>query len=125
MVLAEEQLSVAMALLVFSQTFGGAVFLTISQTIFTNSLRSQLSETLSPTVVLRVMGAGARDLYSIVSGADLDVVLQAYSTAVDRVFYLPLAASIGLFMAGWGMGWHDISKKGISTGPPIPRDPES
>ncbi|KAK1750387.1 major facilitator superfamily domain-containing protein [Echria macrotheca] len=115
LVLPQEQLSIAMALLVFSNTFGGAVFLTIVQTIFANHLASELAQKFSPTQVAGILSAGARGIPDVVSGDALQFVLQAYSDSVDLVFYVPLASAICLFVVAWGMGWHDITKKG---GPP-------
>lgn len=100
-----------MALLVFAQTFGGAIFLTISQAVFNHTLGEELSSHLPLEVANAVVTAGARGVQDVVSGDDLSVVLQAYSDAVARVFYVTLAAGLGIFLSAWGMGWHDISKK--------------
>lgn len=115
----------AIALLVFSQTFGGAIFITIAQNIFTSSLSSQLAERLSVTEAVKVLEAGARDIPGIVSGDNLRIVLQAYSDSIDKVFYLPLAAGIALFITAWGMGWHDITQKTLIPSPsPTRKDEE-
>ncbi len=58
-VLPEAQISVGLALVVFAQTFGGAIFLTIAQTIFTNSLRDKMIEYLPNTDVRPILAAGA------------------------------------------------------------------
>ena len=102
-----------MALLVFSQTFGGAIFLTIVQTIFTNTLSNQLSKVFDLGRTARIIGAGANGIRNVVSGADLDIVLEAYSFSITRVFYVGLAASLGVFGFAWGMGWHDLRSKKI------------
>ena len=109
--LAQEQIPVSSALLVFSQTFGGAIFLTISQTIFANSLSDSLSERLPPITVGKIIQAGARGVRDVVSGEELDATLLAYCDAVARVFYVSVAAAVGIFIAAWWMGWHDVSKK--------------
>ncbi|KAK0650046.1 major facilitator superfamily domain-containing protein [Cercophora newfieldiana] len=110
-VLPEDMISIATALLVFSQTFGGAIFLTISQTVFNHSLGVELASRLPGQVADAVMMAGARGVRDVVSGDDLAVAIQAYSVAVGHVFYVTLAAGLGIFLSAWGMGWHDISKK--------------
>src|SRR5438046_10096778 len=98
LVLPQEMLSIAMALLVFSNTFGGAVFLTIVQTIFANHLASELAENFSPLQVAGILAAGAKGLQDVVSGDALQFVLQAYSDSVDLAFYVALASAICLFM---------------------------
>lgn len=62
-------------------------------------------------MVAAILKAGARGVRDVVSGDDLLIALQAYSDAIDRVFYVALVAGIGIFLSAWGMGWHDISKK--------------
>ncbi|KAK0716265.1 major facilitator superfamily-domain-containing protein [Lasiosphaeris hirsuta] len=120
-VLPQSQISVGMALIVFANTFGGAIFLTVAQTIFTNSLRKHVEE-YAPTIDLQqLLDAGASGIRGLVSEADLPGVLRAYSESVDQVFYLLTAASICAFIAGWGMGWYDLRKKKL----PLPGSAEA
>ena len=104
-----------MALIMFSQTFGGAMFLSFSDTIFTNSLKS-LIPIYAPSVDPRtVINAGATGYRNIISGTALANVLVAYAKSVDRVFYLTAAAGVSCFIFAWGMGWKDIrTKKEVS-----------
>lgn len=100
-----------MSILVFSQTFGGAVFLTFAQTIFTHSLASALT-TYAPSVdPTLIINSGATAFRNVVDPNDLEAVLLAYSIAIDNTFYLAVGASVGCFLFGWGLGWKDIRKK--------------
>lgn len=110
-VLPQERNSVAMALLVFSQTFGGAFFLTVTQTVFANSLSSQLTKDFPGPRASEIIAAGASGIRNVAFGDDLAIVLQAYSDSIDNVFYVGLAVSLSLFVTGWGMGWHDVRTK--------------
>ena len=105
------QIPVAMALVMFSQTFGGAMFLSFGDTIFTNSLRTLVGQFAPNVNVQAVIDAGATGFRNVVSGADLDNVLRAYAISVDRVFYLAAAAGVCCFIFAWGMGWKDIRRK--------------
>jgi hypothetical protein len=99
-----------MSILVFSQTFGGAIFLAIAQLIFSHGLISGLEEyvpTINPEIVIN---AGATAVRGVVSAADLPAVLQAYMVGIDRVFYLATGAAGVLFLCSWGMGWKSIKK---------------
>lgn len=100
-----------MAILVFFQTFSGAVFLTIAQTIFTNILRARLGLYAPSVNPDRVIAAGATGIGEVVPPADIPGVLHAYSDGVNNVFYLAVAAGAAGFIASWGMGWIDIRKK--------------
>lgn len=109
------QIPTAMALVMFSSTLGGALFLSFSQTILTNSLRKlipQYAPAVDPAAVIR---AGATGFRAFVPAADLHGVLVAYSKSIDRVFYLCAGASAGVFVAAFGMGWKDIRPKKEET----------
>ncbi len=106
-----------MSTVMFSQTFGGAVFLTLAQVIFSNSLHTDLPKYVPSVDPQVVIGAGATAIRDVVSAADLPGVLLAYSNGIDRVFYLAAAASVTSFFVAWGMGWKDIrSKKKVEGG---------
>lgn len=99
-----------MSVLVFSQTFGGAIFLAASQLIFSHGLSSGLQEyapNVDPTIIIK---AGATAVRGVVSAADLPAVLRAYMVGIDRVFYLSTGAAGGVFLFSLGMGWKSIKK---------------
>ena len=99
-----------MAILVFSQTFGGSLFLALSQTAFTNSLSAAL-ESFAPDVdVHTLLEAGAAGVRDVVQGDSLHGVLLAYSQAISHVFYLCTGVAVGTFIFSWGMGWKNVKK---------------
>lgn len=106
-----QQIALGMALIMFVQMFGGSFFLTLAQTIFTQSLVSGLKE-YAPTVNAQaVISAGATSFRKVVKSEDLMGVLQAYNEAINHEFYLSAGAAVGMFVFCWGMGWHKIPKK--------------
>ncbi|KAK9315522.1 major facilitator superfamily domain, general substrate transporter [Lipomyces starkeyi] len=108
-VLPPPQIPVATALVMFSQTFAGALFLSFSDTIFTNSLSTlvpQYAPNVDPQTIINA-GAFRSDL----SGSELATVVIAYAKSVDRVFYLTTGMACGCFLFSWAMGWKDIRKK--------------
>ncbi|THC95966.1 hypothetical protein EYZ11_004563 [Aspergillus tanneri] len=111
--LSPAQIPVAMALLMFCQTLGGAVFLVIANVIFSASLRTEIPWYAPGIDPETVIGAGASSVRDVVTSTTaLAGTLTAYATSVGRVFYLAVGLSgIGLASA-WGMGWKDIRKKG-------------
>ena len=110
-VLPPEQISVGMAVLSFSQIFGSAVLLTVSNTIFDSSLQKKLAEFLPNIDPLKIIAAGAVGMHEIVSDAELPKVREAYSESINNVFYLATASGILIFFLAWGMGWKDIRQK--------------
>ena len=105
------QIAIAMSLVMFSQTIGGAVFLTIANTIFTQSLATELPKYAPDVDPQVIVNAGATAIRSVVSPKDLGGVLIAFSKAFDHIFYLNAAAGVACFVFAWGMGWKDIRQK--------------
>lgn len=100
-----------MALLMFTQTLSGAIFLNFAETIFTNSLKSGIQR-YSPFVnVEEVIAAGASAIRDVVAKDELAGVLLAYSKSIDRIFYMAAGLAACSFCFSWGMGWKDIRKK--------------
>ena len=110
-VLIPSQVPVAMAMLVFSQTLGGAVFVTAAQTVFSTTLRQKVVRYSPQVDVNAVIAAGATGITQVVQEADMPGVLQAYSESVGSVFWLAVAAGVIGFVFSWGMGWNDVREK--------------
>ncbi|KAJ3519886.1 hypothetical protein NM208_g13944 [Fusarium decemcellulare] len=106
-----EVTSVATAVLVFSQVFGGAVFVSVANVIFNNKLHDELVSRLPHIDVDAVIDAGATGLRQVVSGEDLPQALEAYSEGVSATFLLAVGASCAMFISSFGIGWKDIRKK--------------
>jgi hypothetical protein len=103
--------SVGMALLIFSQTFGGALFLSFAQLIFSHSLKKGLAEYAPQADAPAIIAAGATSFRSIVSQQELPGVLEAYSKAIDDNFYLSAGCAVAAFAICWFMGWKKLSQK--------------
>jgi len=109
--LSPAQIPDAMALLIFGQAFAGALFLSFSDTVFTNSLKTLIPK-YAPTVDPQtIINAGATGFRKLVQGEERVGVLVAYAKSVDRVFYLITGTTAACFVVGWFMGWKDIRKK--------------
>jgi hypothetical protein len=100
-----------MALVMFSQAFSGALFLSFSDTIFTNSLKTLIPEYAPSVDPQIVINAGATGFRSAIQGAELAGVLVAYAKSVDRVFYLTAGMAVAAFAFGWFMGFKDVRRK--------------
>lgn len=105
----------ALALIVFMQNLGGAIFLALAQTIFSRQITDNL-ENFAPGVnVQTVEAAGATGFRKVISPADLIGVLKAYSLAVSRDFYLAVGCAGATLICCWGMGWVNIKKEKPKT----------
>lgn len=123
--LPKSQASVAMSLLIFSQTFGGALFLALAQTVFNTGLSSALKQYAPEVSAETVLAAGATGVRGAVSSAVLPHVLQAYNQAINHVFYLAAGAAAGATIACLGMGMHSIKKAQVAqTAAAVPETSE-
>ena len=99
-----------MALAVFSQTFGGALFLSFAQTTFSIGLADYIPAFAPGINVQTVIAAGATAVRQAVPKAALAGVLEAYTKSTNHVFYIAAAASTGTFVFCWGLGWKSVKK---------------
>lgn len=70
----------------FCQYLGAAIFLSVGQTIFTNSLRSSLKQYAPGVDAEYIIAVGASAVRSSVSGTDLQEVIRAYNHAIINTF---------------------------------------
>ncbi|KAK1811018.1 hypothetical protein LTR12_014641 [Friedmanniomyces endolithicus] len=107
------QIPTAMAIVIFCQGMGGAVFLIVANAVFSNSLRHQLRLQSSKIGVApdAVVNAGARGLRQLIpDGERLAVVLRAYTDSIDNVMYVGIGVACVAFAFAWGLGFKDIRK---------------
>jgi hypothetical protein len=100
-----------MALITFSQSFGASLFLSLGETIYSNSFGNLIHEYAPSVNVTEVTDAGATRFRGFVSGADLEGILVAYAESIDRVFYMAAGLAASCFVFALGMGWKDLRKK--------------
>ncbi|KAJ9297656.1 hypothetical protein DTO271G3_4431 [Paecilomyces variotii] len=106
-----QDVAIASSQVFFFQYLGGAIFLAVGETIFTNSLRSSL-QTYAPKVDAQtIINAGASGVRTTAPSADLADVLLAYNHALVHTFYLALGGSAASFLTSFGMGWQRIPRK--------------
>ncbi|OIW25670.1 efflux pump [Coniochaeta ligniaria NRRL 30616] len=106
-----EQIPLGMSLVIFTQTFGGSLALTIAQLVFKRSLEVAIPKFAPTADVQAIIYAGATGFSSVVAPDELLGVLRSYAYAVDKTFYVALGASAGTFLFAWGMGWRRIQQK--------------
>lgn len=111
------QIPTATSCFVFCQNFGGAIMIVLAQTILTNSLHETIpifAPTVSPELVIT---AGSTAIRQLVPTDALGGVLLAYSTSIDRIFYLCAGIAVAaLFFSCFMRSNGDIRKKGEPAG---------
>lgn len=110
-VLPNSQIAVAMAVLTFTQGLGSSILITVANTIFDNSLASEIQSRAPGVSAGAVLAAGATAFRNVVPEEELPGVLEAYAISFDRVFYLMIGLAVVTFVTSWGLGWHDVRQK--------------
>ncbi|KAF2097192.1 putative aflatoxin efflux pump, partial [Rhizodiscina lignyota] len=109
-VLPRTDVSLGLALVMFSQQLGGSVFLSVGQNIFS----SKLVDSLTGVAGLDAEGlvnTGATDLRRIVPPSELNTAVNAYSYALTRVFILTAILSACAVPAALAVEWKSIKSK--------------
>jgi hypothetical protein len=107
------QAPIGMSMIMFTGMLGGALFLSFSTTIFTQSLRQQIPIQDPQVDAQAIIAAGATEFRKILSPSDLGGVLIAYAKSIDRVFYLITAFTAVSFFLAFGLGFKDIREKKV------------
>ncbi|CAG8366582.1 unnamed protein product [Penicillium salamii] len=104
------------AIIVFAQTLGGALFVSIGNNVFSNKLVEYLAEyapNLDPAIVLR---AGATSVQKVVDKADLAGVIHAYSDAITQTFMVCAAVSAISVIGALIVEWKSVKGKNLAAG---------
>lgn len=106
--------AIGTAIIMFGQTFGGALFISVAQSVFTNQLVSNVAaahiEGLDPAVVVNT---GATQIRNLIPPQFLPAVLTAYNTAVTRTFYVSVAMACISIVGAAFVRWNSVKGKKI------------
>ncbi|MCJ1377428.1 hypothetical protein MMC17_000523, partial [Xylographa soralifera] len=114
-VLRLEDVPVGTSLILFAQTLGGAIFVSVAQNIFTNKLLSGIIATVPSIDPAFVLATGATSLRTAVPSKDLAGVLLAYNAALDQIFYIAVAMATLSIVGALGMEWKSVKGKKVDA----------
>lgn len=109
-VLPGPDVSIGVALMFFSQSLGGAVFVCVGQSVFANHLANGLPGIpgIDPAAIL---AAGATELHRVVPAESLRAVLVVYNDSLRNAFITAVAVAAAMVVPAAGMEWRTIKKK--------------
>lgn len=112
-VLDDQDVPAGTALIFFSQSIAMAIFISLGNSIFLNSLIARLKVTAPAVSSKTLLAHGATTLMTAVPEKLRDAVLRAYNDAICSVFYAALAMCGLVAFLAWGMEFRSIkpSKK--------------
>ena len=108
-ILNKKDVSTGTSLIFFAQNLGGAIFICVGQSIFTNDLVSRLS-TIAGVDSGAVLKAGATGLRNVVSPDKLAAVLLSYNSALVKAFIVALAVACFSFLPALGVEWKNVKE---------------
>ncbi|KAL6709783.1 hypothetical protein ACN47E_001212 [Coniothyrium glycines] len=102
------------ATMMFSQTLGGALFISVAQNVFTNQLIKNLNAVLqNPELAFRAAHVGATEIKNQVPVESIAKVLSAYNTTLSQTFYVSVATgALSIFGAAF-VQWKSMKGKQI------------
>lgn len=112
-VLPTADVPIGTAIIMFSQTLGGALFVSVAQNVFTNSLLSNVKSIVPDLDPMTVLGAGATTLQQTIPAQFLAGVRQAYNSAVIDTFYVGTAMAAVSIIGALALEWKSIKGKKI------------
>lgn len=111
-----DDVPVGTSLIMFMQTLGGALFISIAQNIFTNSLLSNLTSKAPGFPSGIILRTGATSLKDAVVKLNVDLlpnVLIAYNEALRQTFYTSLAVAALSLIGAVVVEWKSVKGKKI------------
>ncbi|KAH8423653.1 MDR family MFS transporter [Aspergillus melleus] len=106
----------ATAILSFSQTIGGAVFISVAQTAFTSRLTHELLAKVPDLDPFVVLDSGASDLAGHVPKKYLSVVIWAYSNGLKNTFIVGTVMAALSVIGSTFVEWNSVKGKKIEAG---------
>lgn len=108
-VLSKKDVSTGVAVMFFAQSLGGAVFICVSQSVFSNYLADALPSIpgIDPAAII---AAGATELNRVVPAESLRAVLVVYNDSLQKSFITVVAVAAALVLPAAGMEWRSIKK---------------
>ncbi|KAK9490422.1 major facilitator superfamily domain-containing protein [Lipomyces doorenjongii] len=110
-----EDSSLGSSFVMFAQYFGGAIFASVANTVFTSSLGPSLlkyAPGINPNLLIN---SGVTNLRQVVPAGELPGALLAYNESISHVFDVQLAASCAALLTGCFVGWRTVNAKKKNT----------
>ncbi|KAM0721945.1 hypothetical protein Q7P37_002871 [Cladosporium fusiforme] len=112
-VLPKADVPIGTAIAMFSQTLGGALFISVAQNVFTNQLLKNVTAQVPGLNPLTVLGTGATDLVRVIPPEFIDAVQVAYNDALVNTYYVAVATSVLSLFGAVFFEWKSVKGKKI------------
>lgn len=107
-------IAVGTAIIMFSQTLGGALFIAVAENVFENRLVSNIVAANLPGLsAATVLNTGATQIQKVIPAQFLPTVLNAYNDALTNAYYVSVAMSSLTIIGALSIQWVSIKGKRI------------
>ncbi|CAI7676396.1 unnamed protein product [Penicillium pancosmium] len=114
-VLPLHDIPIGIAIITFSQSLSGAMFISIAQNVFQNRLVASLIENAPMVNPISVIRSGAANLSHRLPKEALPSVLYAYNLAVTETFYVCVATAGLSFFGALLVEWKSMKRQPIKS----------
>lgn len=115
-----QDIAVATVLAVFSLTLGGAIFISVAQNVFGNSLVHGITDAAPGVDASLILSAGATRLRDFLPEKLLPAVQHAYNNALTDTFYLVVGLCAACIIPAIGVEWRSLKNRKSNTAIPNP-----
>ncbi|KAJ5502678.1 Major facilitator superfamily domain general substrate transporter [Penicillium fimorum] len=105
------------AIVLFAQTLGGAIFVSVGQNVFQNQLVQNLAHYAPEQDSAKLISAGATMLRTLVTGDALHRVLLAWNAAIVQTFYVAVAMGALSLVGPIFVEWLSVKGKKVEVVP--------
>ncbi|KAJ7499709.1 DHA14-like major facilitator, partial [Mycena latifolia] len=112
-VLSLQDIPTGTSLIMFMQTLGGALFVSVGQNVFTNKLATGLASQVPGVNPAIVLSAGATSLRNSIDAQYLPAVLSVYNQALTSAYYVSVAMACLSLAGALAIEWKSIKGKNI------------
>lgn len=109
-VLKRADVPTGLALTVFAQTMGGAIFISVGQNVLTSNLVKGITQIVTDIDPQSIVNTGATDLRELVPAELLPDVLEVYNNALRQVFLISAGMAAVSVIGALGLEWKNVKK---------------
>ncbi|KAG9196622.1 hypothetical protein G6011_01743 [Alternaria panax] len=113
-VLPADDIPIGTAIMMFTQTLGGALFISVGQNVFTNQLIKNLASIVPDLDASIVLRTGATELKNAIDPEYLSGVLAAYNQTLTQTFYVSVACGTVSIIGAVFVEWKSMKGKQIT-----------
>jgi hypothetical protein len=113
-VLPADDIPIGTAIMMFTQTLGGALFISVGQNVFTNQLIKNLASIVPDLDAGLVLRTGATELKNAIDPEYLGGVLTAYNQTLTQTFYVSVACGAMSIVGAAFVEWKSMKGKQIT-----------